>query len=221
MKISIIIPYNINRGWLSEAVASAEQQEGMRLNEDYEIIVQHGDCGLSANINAALDKAKGEYIKTVAEDDALTPGCLRALYTYAKIGAYDFVCADAYAFEVASGKRVITDKQCSEIPRTVGELARRNTIHGGTILYRREAMPHWNEKFWTAEEFDVTLRMAMAGAKFGKLDAVVYWYRIHAEQKSLVYKSRDGERIKARHRFIRDEIEYVYGNISTPINTQV
>jgi len=207
MKVSIIIPYRQCRGYLAEAVASCEHQEGWKLGKDYDIIVQHGDCGLGANMNLALKKAKGKYIKACADDDMLAPGCLEALYNFAEKGGYDFVCADAYNFE---GNKKILDLSCSELPEKVNQLADHNTIHGGTVLYRRAVMPAWDEELWTGEEFEYNLRMASEGCKFGKLDEVVYWYRIHVKQKSLVYKSNDGDKILERIRFIRDKIQYQY-----------
>jgi glycosyltransferase involved in cell wall biosynthesis len=205
MKVSIIIPYNIDRGWLSEAVASCENQEGMTLNKDYEIIVQQGGA-LGANVNEAVRRAKGEFIKNCAEDDKLAPGCIKALYDFAVKGNYDFVCADAYSF----GKGKELELVQSTIPVMVKDLAEQNTIHGGTILYRKSKMPEWNENHWTGEEYDVTLRMAENGCKFGKLENIVYWYRIHIKQKSLVYMSHDGEMIKKRLNYIQDEIKSGY-----------
>jgi glycosyltransferase involved in cell wall biosynthesis len=214
LKVTIVIAYNIDRGWLSEAVKSAEKQEGWRLNKDYEIIVQQGHCNVGVNFNAAVKKAKGKYIKGCAEDDRLAPGCLQALYTFAEANNLDFVCADAYSFE---GKNII-ERQCSELPMRVDELAWRNSIHGGTILYRKSAMPLWNEDLWTGEEYDVTLRMAASGCKFGKLDEVVYWYRSHPKQKSVMYRYGDGEKAIERFRFIRDVIAAKFVNNNRHLN---
>lgn len=207
MKVTIIIPYRGNRGYLAEAVASCEHQEGMQLGEDYEIIVQHGNCTVGENINAALEKAQGKYIKLCADDDMLAPGCLRTLYTFAEAGSYDFVCADAYNFE---GDRNVIAKICSEIPGHVYELACGNTIHGGTILYRRGAMGRFDSDLWTGEEYELTLRMADAGAKFGKIDEVVFWYRVHPGQKSNT--NSDGDRAVKRFQFIRDTIMHPFMN---------
>lgn len=207
MKVSIIIPYNESRGFLGAAVESCERQENMRLGKDYEIIVQHGDCSLGRNVNEAVKKCKGRYIKICADDDMLAPGCLHALYQAAK--GYDFICADAYDFE--NDKQILSYRQ-SVIPRKVCQLSEANTIHGGTILYRRSVMPRWDEDYWCAEEFDVTIRMAAAGCKFGKVDEVVYWYRVHGGQKSIKNKTVEGDTILKRLRFVRDKIQFPYAN---------
>lgn len=207
MKVSIIIPYNKSRGFLGDAIKSAEHQEGWRLGKDYEIIVQHGDYTLGKNMNDALKKAKGKYIKGLADDDMLAPGCLEALYNFAVKGKFDFVCADAYMFE---GDKKVIERTCSTLPVTVRHLAEANTFHGGTVLYRRAIMPEWREDLWTGEEYEYNLRIAAAGCKFGKLDEIVYWYRVHINQKSLVYKCQESHRILERIRYIRDIIQWDY-----------
>lgn len=215
MKVSIIIPYNVSRGYLGEAVSSCEHQEGWRLGKDYEIIVQHGNCSLGANMNAALAKAKGKYVKGCAEDDMLAPGCLNDMYEFAVKGGYDFVCADAYNFE---GNKKVIELCASEIPATVRHLAECNTFHGGTIMYRREIMPKWDEELWTAEEYEYNLRIAAAGCKFGKLDKVVYWYRSHPKQKSIIYRfGDDGNLAIKRIHYIRDVVANPYSNNNSRI----
>lgn len=212
MKVSIIIPYNISRGFLGEAVKSAENQEGWKLNKDYEIIVQHGNRLLGENINDALEKCKGKFIKILADDDLLAPGCLNALYQTAL--KCDFVCADAYTFD---GDKSVIDIYRSTIPDFVRDLADLNTIHGGTILYRKSVMPKWNV-YWTAEEYAVSLKMASDGAKFAKVDEVVYWYRSHPNQKSIIYKYSSSDIAVKRLHFIRDVIKKPYFDNSNIIN---
>lgn len=216
MKVSIIIPFNIDRGWLSLAIRSAERQEEWKLNEDYEIIIQQGDCHVGKNFNNAVARSKGDYIKGLAEDDMLAPGCLKTLYPFAVANNLDFTCADAYLFE---NEKLILRRDCSTIPDKVYNLADENTIHGGTILYRRDAMPKWDEDLWTAEEYDVTLRMAVAGCRFGKIDEVVYWYRSHPRQKSQQYRfAGDEDMAVKRYRFIRDHVSAQHGGNHQRIN---
>jgi hypothetical protein len=111
-----------------------------------------------------------------------------------------------------SGDKQVVELCRSEIPEKVGQLAEANTFHGVTVLYRKAIMPAWNEELWTGEEYEYNMRLAAAGCKFGKLDEIVYWYRIHKDQKSLIYKSDDSEMILRRYRFIRDVIQINYVN---------
>lgn len=179
MKVSVIIPYKADRGFLKDCVDSCKFQVGFTLGRDYEIIQSNGPGSLGANINNGLQKAKGEFIKIVAEDDLLTENCLRTLYDKA-IEGYDLVCANSLTFNGTG----ITGQVNSEIPKTVHKYAMQNTIHGGTVLYRRSAMGLWRPEMWTAEEYEIQLRMAASGCRFGYVDAVVYMYRRWKGQKS-------------------------------------
>ena len=58
-KVSIIIPYKDNRGWLDKAITSVENQTYSNI----ELIVSQGDNGVSKNLNKGIKKATGDYIK--------------------------------------------------------------------------------------------------------------------------------------------------------------
>jgi glycosyltransferase involved in cell wall biosynthesis len=197
MEVSIIIPFKEAREFLNEAIASAECQSGFVLNKDYEIILQKGDYRLGKNVNDGVAKAKGRFIKILADDDLLTPNCLIDLYTKAVEG-FDFVCANAINFE-PDGKETLIR---SRIPDNLIEFTYENPIHGGTVLYRKENMPAWDETMWTAEEYEVTLRMANMGLSFGYVDSIVHRYRLHDSQKSGFYWETDDQTKLYRFEYI-------------------
>ena len=201
MKVSVIIPYNEDRGGLHQAIRAAENQDGFKLGIDYEIIPQFGDFTVGKNINDAVKKAKGEYIKICAEDDELTENCLITLYELATDG-YDLVCANAIRISPEPKFRGYWN---SSIPELVSDLAKENTINGGTILYRKETMPVWDEDMWCAEEYDVSLRMAAAGLRFGHIAEYVFCYRMWRGQKSRVTLST-----AQRTEFDMERQEYIF-----------
>lgn len=205
MKVSIIIPSldGDRDGFTREALRSCQNQEGFTLGEDYEIILQQADEPVGKNINDGVAKAKGKYIKVMGDDDLLTPNCLRDLYEKAEEG-FDFVCANAINFDM-EGKE---DLVCSDIPERVSDMILTNPIHGGTLFYRRETMLSYNEKMWTAEEFEHTLRSAAAGLRFGYVDKIVYRYRMHDSNKSGGggWDSSVRSRLKRKPRY-----EFIYG----------
>lgn len=192
--VSVIIPYNVDRGFLSYARKSVCNQTF----PDYELIEAKGDCLLGYNINKALKYASGEYVKILAEDDLLTPNCLTDLVD--GMGDYDFVCANAYNF----GDPGWPAEQKSEVKDLMG-LIDKYTIHGGTVLYRRQAIMAvggWDETLWTAEEYDLHLKLLKNGYKLGYVDSFVYKYRIHSGQKyrkNRVEKAKLIEQIKKRY----------------------
>ena len=211
MKVSIIIPTldGDRDGLMKYAVESANNQNGFTLDKDYEIIIQEADECVSKNINNAVKKAKGDYIKLLGDDDLLTPDCLLDLYTKI-IEGFDFVCANAINFEPNGNENI----NCSEIPETVSDLAVENTLHGGTILYRRATFLPFDERMWTAEEYDHSMRMAAAGLRFGYTDRVVYRYRLHGGQKSGFYWQSSKDKKQARYNYIMSIQDRYFNNHS-------
>ena len=209
MKVSIIIPYVEDRGYLAEAIASCKDQDDFVLGKDYEIILQQGNYGVSKNINDGVEKAKGEFIKICADDDIMTTNCLSSLYEMAKLG-FDLVCADSLRISTDEHHRGLWP---SILPDTIDELAHFNSLHGGTMLYRKSKMPRWNEDMWTAEEYDVSLRMAVAGCRFGYVQEIVYCYRIWRGNKSMISRNR-GDINVARAKYINDYRSQYYGNFT-------
>ena len=203
MDVSIIIPYNKDRGWLHEAVRSAENQE---FSGTFEVIKQKGPFNSATNLNNGILKAKGKYIKKLDEDDVLPPDSIQLLYDKI-IQGYDVVCSNAMTFQ---GKHKKTEK--SYIPDYVWQMARDYKIHGGSTLYSKAALNKigcFDQTLWTGEEYDLHLRLAMF-ARWGYIDEVTYFYRKHENQKSMQGGFKDSQRYIDRKRFIRNRITIKY-----------
>jgi len=202
MDITVIIPFNKNRGFLNEAVKSAETQN---FSGSVQVLKWFGDCSMSENINKALEVAEGRYIKILHEDDILLPNCLSDLYTKIEQG-FDMVCADAINLDV---EEEVEFK--SEVPIDLFTLSMYNSIHGLTVLYKKESLDfikeqyefYFDESIDCAEEYDLHLRMLKHGAKIGYTNSTVGIYRIHADQKSLGKNIHKGERINERFDMIQ------------------
>lgn len=186
--ISIILPYNKDRGFLHEAIASVELQTF----KDYELVLYQGDGSVSQNFNAAIDKSRGEFLKFLAEDDQLTPDSLEILISH--IANYDFIYGDAENFGELDGWPVRSyDKTV-----TLEGMLEKNGINGGGCLYRTDilrAVGGMDESLWCGEEYDLHLKLLKAGYRHKHIDHIVYRYRRHSGNKS----GRDRE---ARHELI-------------------
>jgi len=198
MDISIIIPFNKNRGYLEAAIASAQNQ---RFDGEYEILPIQGDYNVSTNINRGVRIAKGEYIKLLGEDDMLTRDCLQTLINRARQTRYGcgaIVAADAINWN-DDGYCALSRSDPDGTGATLEAMKERNEIHGGTVLYHRTLLEQFpfDESLTTAEEYDVHLRIIKAGYQFSFVDKVVYLYRIHMGQKSQ-------QDLKERHRIINE-----------------
>jgi len=189
MDISIIIPFNKNRGYLEAAIKSVQNQ---RFNGEYEILPIQGIGNVSTNINRGVRIAKGEYIKLLGEDDMLTRDCLQTLWDIRT--HHGIVCGDAVNWNDEGFCQV------SKSYYTIFDNFKiKNTIHGGGVLYPKELLLKYKFDEWlnTGEEYDLHLRMFKDGCSFRHTSEVVYLYRIHMGQKSQ-------QDLKERHRIINE-----------------
>lgn len=176
--ISVIIPYDKDRGYLDKAVASIQNQT----YRDFEIILSCSEASGGVNMNNGIAKSKGDYICYLCEDDLLPEDSLQNRIN--AIGDSDFIHGRGLVF--GDGKR---DKLYS-LTNPYAELASmliQNGIMGGTMLYKREVFDKfkWDELLWTGGEYDFNLKLLFNGLRLGFCNDVVYKYRRHSLQKSL------------------------------------
>ncbi|HDY90146.1 MAG TPA: glycosyltransferase [bacterium] len=208
MKISIIIPYNEDRGFLKEAIASAEAQTF----KDFEIIKQFGKFNVSKNLNDGLKKAKGKYIKILAEDDLLLPNCLEDLHK--GIQGYDFVNANSQNFGINPmwyGDEEYHESEHIGKFTNFAEMLFRNQLHQLTILYKKSILfdvGGFDEKLTTGEDYDMSLLLLKRGYKLGYVNKFVGRYRIHEINKSIALPS---EEFHERKRKIKKLMQERYG----------
>lgn len=187
---TIIIPYKIDRGFLAEAVKSAENQ-----TVKCELILSQNNYNKGKNINDALPFATGEFIKILDEDDYLP---LDAIENLEKgIEGFGWVCGDAENLYYDGDFYV---EKWKGFAPTLREMLEKNCIHGGTTLYRKDMLLKiggWNETLWTAEEYDLHLKLMSQGYRLNYVPKMVYVYRIHGNNKSMSMQPREKvERIK-------------------------
>lgn len=179
-KVSIIIPYNRDRGYLQEAIDSVPK--------DVQLILSKGDGTWPENFNKALPQAKGEFVKYLHEDDRLTMDSIN--YYEAAFEVFD---PDQVQFIHGSAIEVnqVTKNERLWIPPvkhpSFADLLKNNTIHSATLMYRREIFEKiggFNEsrEVYSFEEYEFNLRVLKAGFKIGYIPAPLAYYRRHSQQ---------------------------------------
>jgi glycosyltransferase involved in cell wall biosynthesis len=188
---TVIIPYKIDRGFLDQAIESVKNQ-----TVKCELMIQQGNYNKGKNINDVLQLAKGEFIKILDEDDTLPETAIENLEK--GIEGFDWVCGDAEDYWY-NGYELDVQKWTGRVV-TLEEMLEKNCIHGGTTLYRKQMLLNiggWNEDLWTAEEYDLHLKLMKNGYKLGYVPKIVYKYRIHDNNKSMSMNPMEKiERIK-------------------------
>ena len=204
--ISVIIPYDKDRGYLNEAMGSAMNQTYKRV----EIVVSCSSRSLSYNLNKGVVASSGQWIKILAEDDILPPD---SLANFAQIieenSTLDWIVADAENFGKKDWSGIY--KGCTP---TLDQMLYLNCIHGGAVIYKRELFFEtggFNESLITAEEYDFHLLLLSKGYKVGYLPKTVYRYRVHDKNKYIAMKIKNNAK---RRQYINNNIKSLYGKYS-------
>lgn len=179
--VSIIIPYNKDRGFLAEAIESVENQT----YKNIELILSNSDNTVGVNINNGIKVSSGKYIKYLSEDDILPPNSIADSLSTIMQGDFDFIHGNCENF---FDDGMIELYIPSIINPTKDNIIEKNIIHGGSLMYNRRVFDNYglfDEDLWTAEEFDFNLRILSKGAKLGYCDKILYRYRRHETQKSI------------------------------------
>lgn len=185
--VSIIIPYNKDRGFLKEAKESVVKQT---YKGEIDLILSHDPfASVSENINNAWPVVTGKYVKFFAEDDMLTPICIEESVSRLEETGADFIHGNAF--------NKFDNENRAQYPvhehPTLEQMLHNNVIHGLTLMYRTETIQKMidNRGFWfdeslnCAEEYDVNLWLMKNGYKLDYVRAFLGKYRRHKEQKSL------------------------------------
>lgn len=191
---TIIIPYNEDRGYLKEAVESAEKQPGCIVRP------YQSDNRIGYNINRELEKLTTPYWTVLAEDDILPVHSIKFRKIALEQTGADFCHGRGELF--FKDGRVQTYTLRRKYP-TLAEMIEYNHICGGTPMYRAEVAEMWREDLWTGEEYWYHMRLLQKGLKITFVDRVVYRIRIHEFQKSV------GNTVKIYQQTRRDAINKI------------
>lgn len=191
--VSIIIPYNVDRGFLQRAIDSVNIQTYRNI----ELIQEHSDNTVGYNINRGIEKAKGKYIKYFAEDDWLHSLCIEKSVEFLENSNSRWMHANSYT--VFPGFMEVWQPSFSY--PTFEMMLKRNYIHGGTVMYEKSLFDEFglfDEKITTAEEYEFYLRLFKGGVLPGYLNEIIFYYRRHDKQKSLGNVSKQYQAARKR-----------------------
>ena len=171
MKVSVIIPYKEDRGYLQDAIRSVEVQT----YPDIELILSKGDGNAAYNFNRGLQRATGDLIKKLDSDDWLTPDSIEL--SVQGMRGYDITHGNAYMVERGIKKY----KSRVEHP-TTQSLLRDSSMHGITAMYRKDLFDKvgvFDHTLDMAQEYEFHLRALQKGSSIGYINSYLGYYRIH------------------------------------------
>jgi len=144
--------------------------------------------GLSAARNAGLRLAQGEFISYLDSDDLFLPYKLSLLVR---------ALQENQQWGMVAGQAILIDENdaptgkvyVSPIAEPVEQLLLGNPLHVGSVLVRRvwqDNAGKFDESLRSYEDWDMWLRLARLGCKFGWVDAPVSLYRFHSAQMTRI-----------------------------------
>lgn len=210
---TVIIPAYNQGHYLGQAIDSALAQT----RDDFEIIVvddgstddtaavarayaadarvryiHQPNAGLSAARNTGIRNARGRYLTFLDSDDLFLPQKLEQLTAHLEADSrLGLVSGQAIPID-ESGARLgaIFDQP---LPDEGRRLLLGNPLHVGSVLLRRswqEKVGLFDETLRSYEDWDMWLRLALAGCPMASLDTPVSLYRFHTAQMT-----RDGSQM--------------------------
>ena len=184
-KVTVVIPYKVDRGWLKDAIASVP--------EWVQLLVSQGEGNWPENFNKVLNQATGDYIKFLHEDDMLNAGGIEALVNAIEEQDVDFVHGNAFEIYMKHSGHIGRYAPAIKVP-TLQDLLKHNVIHSATLMYRKrvfDIVGTFNESLNVMEEYEFNLRCLKAGLKIGYCNSMVAYYRRHSAQKVRVVSDEE------------------------------
>tara|TARA_Y100001938_G_C7972478_1_gene370033 strand:+ start:112 stop:822 length:711 start_codon:yes stop_codon:yes gene_type:complete len=181
LKATIIIPFDVERGYLDLAIKSVERQT----YENIELIVEQGEHSWPTQANRAIEKCTGDIIRYLQEDDLLPDRSIEHTVKFFQENDVDFIHSNAVNFW-EDGREQFWVPKSYQHP-TLEQMITKNRLHGGSVVYRKRCFDErmFDESLWTGEEWEFNMYLLQSGRRIGYMNEFTYMYRRHDNQKSL------------------------------------
>lgn len=196
----------------SFAVIQAFEEKLRQRFSRVEILRNAVNCGVTKNVNRMLSMAKGEFVKTLASDDAMAPSAIAEMVAYLQknpqthvVVANGIKVPEEQHYPAFQSTHKIYDTPPDFTPEGFFErVARCNEISAPAAMVRMsvyETYGFYDENV-KVEDFEFWLRVLQNGkTQFGFLDADLLYYRINANSMtSLSANEGLARRRKLMHR---------------------
>jgi glycosyltransferase involved in cell wall biosynthesis len=210
MKISIILTtYNRGRTFLRQAIQSVIDQT----YKDWELIILdnystdntddivnefsihnikyiklHNNGVIAKSRNAGIKIAQGEYISLIDSDDFWEVNKLEESYKHLSQNKYDGFChAENWLFN--DEKKMVVKYGPEKKFSFENLLSNGNCLSPSATIIKRDLLNEVggyseDEKFITAEDYDLWLKISKKGYKIIFSEAVLGWFRVHSAAES-------------------------------------
>lgn len=189
------------------------------------VITTPNNTGIPANCNRGIKVSKGEWLKIIAGDDALTKNAIEHVVNYANsnekiailssnVGYYNNTFEKKNFFRTKDQKNNIFYSKSAK--GQYNSLLHSNSIHALGVYAKRKLfvdLDGYDEKFKLLEDHPMWLKVTKANVKFYYLDEITGLYRIHDNSLfSTIKETKIFNDYYLKKRAF--ELEYIYPNIN-------
>ncbi len=169
-------------------------------------VLRKPNGGVATALNEGIRHARGDWIAWLSSDDLWEPTKLeRQVAAAEREPRPGLVYSDAWIID-SEGRilRRTLPPPAVQGAKLVSALVRRCFINGASVVMRRdlfERFGFFNERDQVACDYDMWLRLALAGVRFAHVPEPLARYRIHPEQDSVRKREavvRTGKQVASR-----------------------
>lgn len=148
------------------------------------IINLHDNRGLVAALNAGIAAAQGDYIARMDSDDVALPDRLEKQLRFLDCNAVD-VCGSAITLFGSGRERHVSFPESDSDVKF--RLLYSSALAHPTVMGRRDCFSQhpYRKNFPVSEDYDLWVRMAQEGIRFGNIAEPLLRYRVHPGQISV------------------------------------
>ena len=158
------------------------------------------NIGRSKNMRSGFEKSQGDYFLKFDDDDAITPEFLaKTVAVLDNNKQVDFVCTNHWIIDPHNNRdKIATQENCARwgkdqiqegiITDLLTETFQRQSLQVGSTLFRRqclEEVDYMRPEADGCEDFDLLVRLTIAGKTGYFLPELLMEYRFHGNQISL------------------------------------
>ncbi|MEM1368889.1 MAG: glycosyltransferase [Cyanobacteria bacterium P01_H01_bin.15] len=157
------------------------------------------NIGRSRNMRSGFDAATGDYFIKFDDDDALTPHFLEKMVAILdQRPEVDFICSDHWIIDAQSRRDPAATQENSAkwgkdelsgiVPKLAWQTFQRQSLQVGSTLFRRTCLAevdYMRPQADGCEDFDLLVRLAIAGKTAYFIPELLMEYRFHGAQTSL------------------------------------
>lgn len=165
--------------------------------------------GVAENLNLLISQANGEYISLLSGDDYYANDNITSKVDYLSKYNVDIVLSDGYKFIDQSTifEDVYSKKEKNEIINNLDNIFHTNvskntTVNVALLIKKKVLLENPYDISIQTEDWDMNLKLAYSGYKFGFVDKKLFYYRIVSNSLSRNLEVMKDSYIKVTSKYI-------------------